>query len=303
MIHRVLVGGTASGKKAVAAELHRRHGLPLLSMDSMKVYRGMDIGTDKPTAAMRRETPFELLDLVGHDEGYSAGRWARAAREVVDRVGRDVLFAGGTPLYLRLLLEGLCPTPPADAALREELDALWNEVGEAGVREELKRVDPVSEARLFPGDRKRLFRALEVARLTGRPLSSWHEQSTEPVVPGEFRVVALSRSPADRWQRVQERVQRMLADGLVEEVDALAGRAPFAPEPARAIGYAEVLAMRAGTLAESAMAERIAVRTRQLLRKQRIALNAWPRIRWVEVSARARPDEVVRDVELAFELA
>jgi len=302
VIHRVLVGGTASGKKAVAAELHRRHGLPILSMDSMKVYRGMDIGTDKPSAEMRRETPFELLDLVGHDEGYSAGRWARAARDVVGRVGGEVLFAGGTPLYLRLLLDGLCATPPADEALREELAALWDDAGEAAVRDELKRLDPVSEGRLFRGDRKRLLRALEVSRLTGRPLSNWQQEATEPVVPGTFSVVAMSRSPEDRWARVQERVGRMLSDGLVAEVDGLAARAPFALEPGRAIGYAEVLALRAGTLAEAALSERIAVRTRQLLRKQRLALRPWPQIRWIDVSAQARSDEVVRDVERAFEL-
>lgn len=302
MIHRVLVGGTASGKKAVAAELHRRHGLGLLSMDSMKVYQGMDIGTDKPSAVMRRETPFELIDLVGHDTGYSAGRWARAARQAVERADGEVLFTGGTPLYLRLLLIGLCPSPPADEALRDELATLWSELGEATVREELASVDPISEARLFPGDRKRLLRALEVARLTGRALSSWQSEATEPVVSGKFCVVALQRAPEDRWQRVCARVDRMLADGLVAEVDTLAARAPFAPAPACAIGYAEVLAMREGTLAESELAERIAIHTRQLQRKQRIALQAWPEIQWVEVGREAGVEEIVREVERAFDL-
>jgi tRNA dimethylallyltransferase len=303
VIHRVLVGGTASGKKAIAAALSKRYGLPLLSMDSMKVYRGMDIGTDKPSAAMRRETPFELLDLVGHDEGFSAGRWARAASATVESVGREVLFVGGTPLYLRLLLSGLCPTPPADESLRAELVALWDTRGEAAVRQQLARVDPVSEARLYPGDRKRLVRALEVARLTGRALSSWQLEATEPVVPGEFRVVALSRSREDRWQRVLDRVERMLEDGLSAEVDALAARAPFALEPARAIGYAEVLAVRAGTLSETDMPERIAIRTRQLQRKQRMALRPWPEIRWIDVAPDAEHDDVMRDVVRAFDLA
>jgi len=268
----------------------------------MKVYRGMDIGTDKPGADMRRETPFELLDLVGHDEGYSAGRWARAARDVVQLAGRDVLFVGGTTLYLRLLLSGLCPLPGVDAGLREELAALWDQRGEAHIREELTRADPISEARLLPGDRKRLLRALEVWRQTGRALSSWQRAATEPVVEGEFRVVALGRSSEDRQERARVRAERMLASGLVAEVDRLAACAPFAAEAARAIGYAEVLAMRAGELSERDLSERILVRTRQLQRKQRIALRAWPQVRWIDVGSDAGVEEILPGVERVLEL-
>ncbi len=281
----MLVGGTGCGKKAVAAALAERGGRPVLSMDSMKVYRGMDIGTDKPDAELQARVPFGLIDLEAHSSAFSVGRWARAADAAVRAAGRGALFVGGTPLYLRALLSGLCDAPPADAALRRQLEALWEAQGEAAVRAQLAAGDPESEARLSPRDRKRLLRALEVLRLTGRPLAAWQREHTRPIVPGGFVVVGLRRARQDEHARAARRVDRMLARGLLAEVDALAAQAPFAREPGRAIGYAEVLALRAGRLAGDALRERIVVRTRQLLRKQRLFLASFPEIRWVDVGA------------------
>jgi tRNA dimethylallyltransferase len=285
VIQRVLVGATASGKKSVAAVLHERYGLRLLSMDSVKVYRGMDIGTDKPDAEFLRTAPFGLLDLVGHDQGFSAGDWLRAARAELAAGDAPALFAGGTPLYLRLLLRGLCPAPPTAPALLRELDGLWEREGEAAVRGALAAGDPALAARLLPGDRKRLLRGLAVLRTTGVPLSVWQAEHTRPVLAGRVVVAALRRPPDEQLARAARRVQRMLAQGLVEEVRALSERAPFAREPARAIGYAEVLALLAGRLEPAALAERMLVRTRQLLRKQRQHLQAFPELTWVDVAA------------------
>ncbi|MHC5210037.1 MAG: tRNA (adenosine(37)-N6)-dimethylallyltransferase MiaA [Planctomycetota bacterium] len=302
MIQRVLVGATASGKKSVAAALHERHGVRLLSMDSIKVYRGMDIGTDKPDAALRRQAPFELLDLVGHDQPFSAGDWVRAAQAVLAAGSEPALFAGGTPFYLRLLLHGLCPAPPSDPTLRRELDELWERKGEAAVRDALAAGDPELAARLLPGDRKRLLRGLEVLRATGRPLSVWQSEHTRPVVEGRILVAALRRPPAVQHERAGRRVERMLERGLVEEVEALQARAPFAREPARAIGYAEVLAMLGGRLEPAALPERMRIRTRQLLRKQRQHLNALPDIEWVDVDADESDASVATRVARVLEL-
>ena len=300
--HLVLVGATAGGKKAVALELRRRHGLALLSMDSVKVYRGMDVGTDKPPPAARGETGFRLLDLVRHDERFTAGDWLRAAAGEVERAGGRVLFVGGTPLYLRLLLQGLCPAPPADPALRAELAALWEREGEAEVRRRLAAADPAAAARLLPGDAKRLLRALEVVQLTGVPLTTWQREHTAPVVPGRFRVAALRRAPDDALGRVRRRVGEMLAAGLVAEVEALARVAPFAREPAAAIGYAEALAFLAGTLPAAQLPERILVRTRQLLRKQRQHVEQLVPSAWIDVAPGASVEQATGQVERALGL-
>jgi tRNA dimethylallyltransferase len=299
---RVLVGGTASGKKAVAAELHRRHGQALLSMDSMKVYRGMDIGTDKPGAELQRAAPFALLDLVGHDEPFSAGQWLRAAQAAIAATDAPPLFAGGTPFYLRLLLRGLCPSPPADPALRAELAALWEQVGEDEVRRRLAAADGPAEARLLRGDRKRLLRALEVAQLTGRPLSEWQREHTRPPLSGRVVVAALRHAPAEQQRRIEARVDRMLQAGLLDEVRALLARAPFAPEPARAIGYAEALAHLRGELPAAALRERIVVRTRQLVRKQRLHLQQFEEVCWVDVAEGEDTGSLAGRVAAALEL-
>ena len=301
-VRRVLVGGTASGKKAVAAALHRRHGLTLLSMDSMKVYRGMDIGTDKPPPEAVAELGWRLLDLAGHDESFSSARWVEAAVEVAEAASAPLLFAGGTPLYLRLLLRGLFPGPPADPELRAELEALWEREGEAPLRAELRAVDPVLGERLLPGDRKRIVRALEVHRSTGRALSDWQREETRPPLAGRFEVVALRHPPEHHERRIRARVERMFDDGLTEEVAALQARAPFGPEAGRAIGYEETRAMLAGTMDEAAAKERIAVRTRQLVRKQRMFLASFPEIRWIDVEPGREVSDLADEVARALGL-
>jgi tRNA dimethylallyltransferase len=300
--HRILVGGTASGKKTVAAALAERHGLTVLSMDSMKVYRGMDIGTDKPDAALRERVPFGLLDLCGHDERFSAGRWVEAAVEAVEASGRPVLFAGGTPLYLRLLLRGLFHGPDPDAELRAELERAWDENGEAALREELARVDPEAEARLLPGDRKRIVRALEVARLTGRALTDWQREETRPPLPGRFVVAALRHEAEVHRKRIDDRVEHMLTRGFLDEVSGLSAQAPFAPEPGRSIGYAEALDHLAGRLDREAMLARIAQRTRKLVRKQRTFVASHEEVQWIDVAAGEDVDPVVARVEARLEL-
>lgn len=302
MIRRVLVGGTGSGKKQVVAELHRRFGLALLSMDSMKVYRGMDIGTDKPGPALLARAPFGLLDLVGHQEGFSAGRWVEAAVAAVEATESQVLFAGGTPLYLRLLLRGLFPGPPANPPLRREIEELWEQGGEQALRAELAVADPEIEARLLPGDRKRLVRALEVWRVSGRALSSWQREETRPPIAGRFIVAALRQDPTVHRERLARRVETMVERGLVAEVAGLLQRGPFAREPGGSIGYAEAQAHLSGALDERLMIERITVRTRQLVRKQRTFLAGHDEIRWIDVAPDEPLQQLVERVAEALEL-
>lgn len=300
--YRVLVGGTASGKKALATTLFRRHGLRPLAMDSMKVYRGMDIGTDKPAPAVVAETDYALLDLVGHDEPFSVGRWTEHAVRVVADEARPVVFTGGTPLYLRALLRGLFDGPPVDPALRERFERQWDEQGEAACRAELARVDPELEQRLLPGDRKRLLRGLEIHAATGRPLTAWQREETRRPLEGSFLVAGLRPEPEWHADRCRTRARAMFDGGLLDEVSALRAVAPFAREAGRCIGYAEAQAVLDGQLDLAAAQERVVVRTRQLVRKQRMFLAGFDEIRWVDVGPRTTPEQLARDVETALEL-
>ncbi|MED5329986.1 MAG: tRNA (adenosine(37)-N6)-dimethylallyltransferase MiaA [Planctomycetota bacterium] len=299
-MHYVLVGGTATGKKVLSAELHRRHGWPVLSMDSMKVYRGMDIGTDKPTPELRDEIPFELLDLVGHDEGFNAGLWVEHAKQSVKKAEGSVLFAGGTPLYLRLLVDGMVQGPRKDDVIRGELEALWDEEGEASVRGQLAAVDPEMEQRLLPGDRKRVIRSLEVYRLTGRPFSRLQDSETVQPIPGEFRIVALRREQKTHDRRIEERVERMFKEGLVGEVETLQGIAPFASEPGRAIGYLEGRSLLTGEMSEAEAVQRVAQRTRRLVRKQHTFLRSFKAVQWVDIGPDDATESMIPQVEGAF---
>ena len=302
MIRRVLVGGTASGKKQVAAALFRRHGLRPLAMDSMKVYRGMDVGTDKPDAALRAECDYALLDLVGHHEHFSSGHWLDAAREVVAAHDGPVLFAGGTPLYLRLMLRGVFPGPRSDPALRARLQRRWDVEGEAVLRAELARVDPVLEARLFPGDAKRVLRGLEVWEQSGRALSSWQREESVPPIPGRIVACALRHDPGAHAERLTTRARAMFEAGLLDEVAALRARAPFAEEPGRSIGYQEAREHLAGALSLDAAVERTVIRTRQLVRKQRMFLSTLEELRWVDVPPGRALEHWLPEVEAALEL-
>jgi len=252
---------------------------------------------------MLAAAPFGLLDLVSHQEGFSAGRWVAAAVAAVKASEPGVLFAGGTPLYLRLLLRGLFPGPPANPPVREQIEQLWEAEGEAAVRAELAGVDPESEGRLLPGDRRRLVRALEVHRVSGRAMSSWQQEETRPPIPGRFVVAALRHQKEAHGERIARRVQRMVQRGLVSEVADLLDQGPFAKEPGGSIGYAEAQAHLAGALDAPGMIERITVRTRQLVRKQRTFLASHDEIRWLDVGADEPLDQLVDRAAVALELS
>jgi tRNA dimethylallyltransferase len=255
----VLTGPTASGKTALARLVAPRIGAEILAMDSATVYRGMDVGTAKPTAAERAEVPHHLLDLAPASRTFSVADWLRAAeaaeREVEGR-GKRPLYVGGTPLYLKALLEGLFEGPPQDEPLRRELAALPDLHGE------LARVDPASAKRLHPNDTKRLVRALEVYRLTGRPISELQGQWGGEGRPA--RIVWLDPPREVLRERIAARARAMLAGGLVEE----AARLEFSAETRKFIGYEEALAVGAGRMTVEEACARMQARTWTLVRRQ-----------------------------------
>jgi tRNA dimethylallyltransferase len=278
----VLAGPTASGKSALALALAARLPLEVISVDSALVYRGMDIGTAKPTPAERAAVPHHLIDILDPTEAYSAARFVadatRLAREVRAR-GRLPLLVGGTMLYVKALRDGLHDMPPADAAVRAEIDTEAAARGWPALHAELARVDPVTAARLAPLDAQRIQRALEVFRVSGRPLSAWHADARPGGAPADadaaWPVVALE--PGHRgWlhERIAQRLDQMFAAGFVDEVRGLFVRGDLSAglPSMRCVGYRQVwqgLADGAFDRGESALVRDQAIAaTRQLAKRQ-----------------------------------
>jgi tRNA dimethylallyltransferase len=269
-----LLGPTASGKTAVALALARKFPAEIVSVDSAQVYRGMDVGTAKPTAAERAQAPHHLIDIVDPTEAYSAGRFREDAAALVGKIharGRVPILAGGTMLYFRALTRGLAELPRADAAVRAELEARAASLGWPALHAELARVDPATAARLDPNDAQRIQRALEVHRLTGKTLSSLHAAAEE--APPAFDALQVALEPCDRGvlhERIATRFREMLGRGLLAELDALRGRMPLvASLPSmRAVGYRQAWDTLDGREPEATLEARGIAATRQLAKRQ-----------------------------------
>ena len=285
---RILAGPTACGKSAAALRLAGRWDAEILSLDSMAVFRGMDVGTAKPTAAERAAVPHHLLDLVGPDEAFSVadylGRAEAAARDVLGR-GRTPLFVGGTGFYLRSLLRGLGDAPKGDPAVRADLEAEVADRGPEALHAALAAVDPAAAAGIYTTDARRIVRALEVIRLTGAPFSSFRPPDAPPPPADrpEF-CVWLDPPRAVRWDRIHRRVDRMMRDGLLEEVRRLRASPGLGPTARQGLGYKEMLDhLEAGApLAECV--ERLKTRTRQFSKRQGASFRGLPECRRVPLS-------------------
>ena len=277
-----LAGPTASGKTAAALAmahaLAAERPVEIISVDSALVYRGMDIGTAKPTPAERAEVPHHLIDIVEPTQAYSAAAFAQDARRLaqdITRRGRLPLLVGGTMLYFKALFEGLDAMPSADPATREALTKQIQDEGLASLYRELQAIDPPTAQRLAPGDSQRIQRAMEVYRVSGRPLSSFHRDKPATPMPP-----LLSLEPTDRaWlhERIAQRLQQMLAGGLVDEVRGLMQRGDLNPDlpSMRCVGYRQTWeALETGQATD--LADRCIAATRQLAKRQITWLRSMP---------------------------
>ena len=286
--HLALVGPTASGKSALALELAEQLGdVEIVTVDSMQLYRGLDIGTAKPTVGEQARVPHHLLDLVEPTEEWSVAQFQEAARaavrEIEDR-GRRALLVGGTGLYVRAVVDDL-QFPGEDAAIRARIDARADEPGGlATLYAQLQQQDPAAAARIEPENRRRIVRALEVIEVTGRPFSASgvglgeHGTTVFPV-----RMLAVWLPNDVLTARIATRVDEMYAAGLVDEAKALAHRYPdgLSRTAAQAIGYREAFAVASGVLDEDAARAATALRTRQFGRRQVRWFRRDPRIAWL----------------------
>jgi tRNA dimethylallyltransferase len=268
----ILTGPTGSGKTQLGVELAERLGAEIIAMDSMTLYRGMNIGTAKPGPDECRRAPHHLLDVLDPWESASVAWWlerAAAGCRDIEARGKRPLFVGGTPLYLKALLFGLFEGPPADDSLRQRLTAEAEQFGRAALHARLAAVDPATAARLHPNDVRRVIRALEVWERTGRPISAWQTQWSGAQGPWTDRVLWLDVPREELHARINARVGQMIAAGLVDEVRALRqSPRPLSREAAQAVGYKELFDHLDGraTLAEAV--ERIQARSRQLAKRQ-----------------------------------
>lgn len=296
-----VVGPTAAGKTELAAHLARERGGEVISVDSRQVFRRLDIGTAKPSAEIRAAVPHHLLDVVEPDEPFDVATYrdlARAAENEIRGRGRPVFLCGGSGLYLKALTEGLCPAPPADAAVRAEIAREREERGLVALHDELGRVDPDAAARIAPRDGVRITRALEVSRLTGRPLSAWQRDHAFEDRPFELLVLVVSPSVEDLDERIAKRTKQMWDEGLLEETRSVLA-AGFSGDlaPLQAIGYREAQAVLRGELESAEAIERIRIETRRYAKRQRTWFRRVEGAQWLEGGGRP---EAVRDSVVRF---
>jgi len=279
----VLLGATATGKSAVAMELAHRMGGEILSVDSMQIYQGMDIGTAKPSIQDRQLVRHHLIDVALPNESYTVARFVDAADTVVaDANSRGValIATGGTPMFYKALFEGLFEGPGADDAIRERLRA---DSGQA-LHARLLQIDPAAAARIHSNDTRRLIRALEVYEITGKPISSFQTAWDGQTVRHPAQWFGLEWDKDSLNQRINARVKAMIAAGWVDEVRGLLEKyGQLSPTAAEATGYADLIDHLAGRCSLDDAVEQIKIATRQLARRQMKWFRRFANVRWLSV--------------------
>ncbi len=299
-----LMGPTASGKTALAIELAKRLPCDIISVDSALVYRGMDIGTAKPTAIEQAEAPHRLLDLIDPSESYSAADFRRdALREIESIVAQDriPLLVGGTMLYYKALLEGLSPLPAADPLIRQAIETEAEQIGWDALHQQLQHIDPVSAARIHQNDPQRLSRALEVYRISGKTLTELTQTKGEQL---PYRTLQFAIASTDREllrQRIAERYQLMLSQGFEQEVRALYQRGDLNVDlpSIRCVGYRQMWEYLDGQLSYDEMVYRGIVATCQLAKRQMTWLRGWQNVTWLETGAANNADIICQSITSA----
>jgi tRNA dimethylallyltransferase len=285
-----IVGPTASGKSALGLRLAQAAGGEIVSCDSLQVYRGLDIGSAKPTREERAAVPHHLIDVAEPDERFSAAEYARRARVAVAEIagrGRRPMVVGGSGLYLRALLSGLFEGPSRDEALRARLERIAARFGDARLHRLLRGVDPEAAARIEPRDRVRVIRALEVFRATGRSLSQHHRTAPDALTGFEVRLVGLNPPREALRAAVERRTDAMLAAGLLEETRALLARYPGGVPPLNAIGYRQAVAVLRGEREVAAARRDMVKETMRYAKRQMTWFRHQARVEWCATAGEA----------------
>ncbi len=300
----LVIGVTASGKGRIAFEMAKQTGGEIISIDSMKVYRRMDIGTAKPPKEARSAVPYHLIDIIEPSESFSAGlflKFANSAIEDIQKRGKPVIAVGGTALYIKALLYGLFEGPSADPQIRDELVAQAQNQGLQSLYRKLQEVDPATAAKISSNDAKRIIRALEVFRITGRPISVFQNQwDSEKKSGHSWIILGLRRDKQQENSRINARVKKMIDAGLVDEVKSLlAEEKPLSSQARSAIGYSEIIDYLEGRISLDDAVELIKKNTRLLAKHQRTWFRSFKDVHWLDVDADEPADKTfARTVEV-----
>jgi tRNA dimethylallyltransferase len=281
----LIAGPTASGKSALALRLARETGGEIVNADALQLYADLRALSARPSREEEAQAPHHLFGVADGADGWSVGRWVRAALPLIDEIngrGRPAILVGGTGLYFKALTEGLAETPAVPADVRDAVYARYDAEGEAAARDRLAQADPAAEARIMPGDRLRLTRALEVLEATGRPISAWQAETRPLLTPGDWRALALEPEREGLYRRCDARLAAMVEAGALAEVAALTARALDPRLPVmKAVGVREFAAHLAGEISLDRALDDARRETRRYAKRQltwlRNQMTAWPR--------------------------
>ena len=284
----LILGVTASGKGTVAFDLAQKIDAEIISIDSMKVYRRMDIGTAKPSARRRNRVRYHLIDVVEPYESFSVDGFCALAHKAIGQARasyKPVVAVGGTAMYIKALLYGLFDGPGADSTIRNRLKAEIDSQGPTSLHLRLSKVDPEAASRIHPNDARRIVRALEIFELTGKPISSLQTQFDTRQMLSDWKMIGLRREKSVENRRINARVKQMIDDGLVDEVKALLAEAePLSAQARSAIGYAEIIDYLDGKMTLEKAVEKIKINTRRLAKAQRTWFKTFKKVNWLDIA-------------------
>jgi tRNA dimethylallyltransferase len=307
----LILGTTASGKGQLAFDLAEKLGGEIISIDSMKVYRRMDIGTAKPPKEARQRIKYHLIDIVEPSDSFSVAAFLDAAVGAIGQINsrnKPVIAVGGTALYIKALMFGLFEGPGTNEQIRSELRRRAEIEGLSGLYQELTEVDPVTAQKIHQNDAKRIIRALEVCRLTGEPISGFQKQWATPqtmdderatsderrTTKNDWTIIGLRREKTEESGRINARVKKMIADGFVDEVKSLLAEArPLSKQARCAIGYAEIMEHLAGRMTLEDAVELIKKNTRRLAKGQRTWFKTFKNVHWLDIQPEETPEKVL----------
>jgi len=303
----IIAGPTAVGKTDASLLLARETGAEIVSADSMQIYRGMDIGTAKPTLEQRRLVYHHMIDIAAPDQPYSVGDYLRDARAIIDGItasGGVPIVVGGTGLYIRALTRGLFHGPPADLDLRESLLRRESEGQPGTLYSDLVKADPEAAIKIHPNDLRRTIRALEVYYLRDRRLSEFHREHAFQERPFRFRMVFLARSRSELYPRIEQRVDRMLSDGLETEVRALMDRG-YGPDLAsmQGLGYKQFINHFLGRTTRDEAVALLKRDTKRYAKRQFTWFRREPAAVWVDITGLDKAEDIAERIKKSIEIS